>query len=648
MLQTYKATNKIILLAVMLFLMSTGVKAQVTQPTWWFGVSGAANFNWYDGTTQRLNNSLIVPTAFHKGFGVGPYASVLTEFRPAGNWGLMLNVAYDGRGAKFDQVIAPCDCPADLTVNTGYIAIEPSLRLAVPKTGLYFFAGPRVSFNITNSFAYTQLKQPNTNGELSEMKKTLFSGQVGMGYEIPLSSANSVTKFNLSPFVSFLPYFGHEPRGIESWSVTTVRAGIALKFGVGKKAPVREVVPVAVVAPPVLDVVFTVRAPKTVPLKRNVSETLPLRNSVFFNEGSAAIPARYAMLSPAQATAFKEVQLQNAAPANTVGRSSRQLNVYYNILNILGDRLRTNPGTSITLTGASLTGRADGKALAESVKQYLLTNFGIESSRVTTVGRTKPVIPSEQPGGTKELDVLRAGDRRVDITSNSPELLMEVGGGMMKPIQIAAVQVDPLDSHVVINVNNAQNVFNSWAVDMTDSRGVVQHYGPYTQSQASIPGAAILGNNPEGNYKVVMTGQTKTGTTLTKESNVRLVRQDEAPEKGLRYSILYDFDKSNSTAAYDQFLSKTVAGSITDGATVIIHGHTDAIGQDEYNLKLSQERAKDVQAILERALVKEGKNNVKFETLGFGEDASHQPFDNDLPEQRFYNRTVIIDIVPVK
>ena len=645
MLQAYKATNKIILLAMILFLINTGVKAQVTPPTWWFGVSGAANFNWYDGTTQRLNNSLIVPTAFHKGFGVGPYASVLTEFRPAGNWGLMLNVAYDGRGAKFDQVVAPCDCPANLTVNTGYIAIEPSLRLAVPKTGLYFFAGPRVSFNITNSFAYTQLKQPNTNGDLSEMKKTLVSGQVGMGYEIPLSSAASVTKFNLSPFVSFLPYFGHEPRGIESWSVTTVRAGIALKFGKGKKAPIQEV---AIVTPPVLDVVFTVRAPKTVPLKRNVSETLPLRNSVFFNEGSAAIPARYAILSPAQATAFKEEQLQNVAPANTAGRSSRQLNVYYNILNILGDRLRSNAGTTITLTGASAGGPADGKALAESVKQYLLNGYGIESSRIATVGRTKPVIPSEQPGGTKELDLLRAGDRRVDITSNSPELLMEVGGGMMKPIQIAAVQTDPLDSHVVINVSNAQSVFNSWAVDITDSRGVMQHYGPYIQNQASIPGAAILGSNPEGNYKVVMTGQTKTGTTITKESTVRLVRQDEAPEKGLRYSILYDFDKSNSTAAYDSFLSKTVAGVITDGATVIIHGHTDAIGQDEYNLKLSQERAKDVQTILERALLKNGKSNVKFETLGFGEDASHQPFDNDLPEQRFYNRTVIIDIVPVK
>ncbi|MEO6521388.1 MAG: OmpA family protein [Mucilaginibacter sp.] len=636
--------QKLLIAALMVVIAGPSAMAQVTPPTWWFGVSGAGNFNWYDGTTQRLNNSLIVPTAFHKGFGVRPYASVLAEYRPAGIWGGMLNVAYDGRGAKFDEVIAPCNCPANLTANASYIAIEPSLRLAIPKTGIYLFAGPRVSFNITNSFEYTQLKQPNTNADLSEVKKVLVSGQVGVGYEIPLSSASSVTKFDLSPFVSFHPYFGQEPRNIESWSVTTVRAGIALKFGVGKKAPIKEVA-IIPVAP---DVIFTVRAPKTVPLKRNVSETLPLRNSVFFDEGSAAIPDRYIALTATQAVTFKEDQLQKAESANTVGRSSRQLNVYHNILNILGDRLRANPGTTITLNGAAAGGPVDGKILAENVKLYLVSNYGIDGTRITTIGRTKPVIPSEQPGGTKELALLRAGDRRVDITSNSPELLTEVGGGMMKPVQIVAVQVDPLDSHVVFNMDKAKDVFTSWTIDMTDDRGTVQHYGPYTQNQESISGAAILGNNPEGNYKVVMTGQTKGGMTLTKESSVHLVRQDQAPETGLRYSILYDFDKSNSTASYDKFLTNTVAASITDGATVIIHGHTDAIGDEEHNLKLSQERAKDVQTTLERALNKAGKTNVKFEIIGFGEDVAHAPFDNNLPEERFYNRTVIIDIIPNK
>jgi outer membrane protein OmpA-like peptidoglycan-associated protein len=62
---------------------------------------------------------------------------------------------------------------------------------------------------------------------------------------------------------------------------------------------------------------------------------------------------------------------------------------------------------------------ADGKMMAENVKRYLVTVFGIDGSRISTEGRDKPVIPSEQPGATRELALLREGDRRVDIVSTS-------------------------------------------------------------------------------------------------------------------------------------------------------------------------------------------------------------------------------------
>jgi outer membrane protein OmpA-like peptidoglycan-associated protein len=636
--------NKIIQKSAICFTMVvsafTTAQAQVKPPVWWYGLSGAANVNFYDGTTQRLNNSLIVPAAFHKGNGVRPYGSILLEYRPAGAWGGMLNVAYDSHGAKFKDVVAPCNCPATLGAKTDYVAVEPSLRWAV--SNFYLFAGPTVAFNIKKDFEYTQLKQPNTNGEFSNMHKSVIGGQIGAGYEIPLSSANSTSKVNLSPFVSFHPYFGRAPRNIESWQITTLRVGLALKFGKGSK-----VVKEAATAP-AHDFDFSVRAPKAVPATRQVSETLPLRNSVFFDEGSTQIPARYVALNANQATSFKETQLQTEQSAGQAGRSARQLNVYHNILNIMGDRLRQNPSAAITLTGASGNGPKEGKALAEAVKQYIVSVFAIDGSRIVTEGRTKPVIPSEQVGGTKELELLRAGDRRVDITSASPELLSEVGGGIMKPVQITATQVDPLDSHLILHIDSAKELLKSWSVDVTDSTGTAQHFGPFTRDQESIPGALILANRTQGDYKVVMTGETNKGVAIRKESTVHLIRQNEAPGTGLRYSILFDFNKANPIASYDKFLSEVVAPAITDGSSVIIHGHTDIIGDEDHNTKLSQERAQEVQSILERALAKAGKSNVKFETLGFGEDVNHAPFENGLPEERFYNRTVIIDIVPVK
>ena len=643
MLPINKSKVSLIICSLMIILSQSIATAQTTPPRWWFGLSGAANMNFYSGTTQRLNNSLIVPTAFHKGNGVRPYGSLLMEYRPAGMLGFMLNVGYDGRGGKFDSVMAPCNCPATLKTNLDYITVEPSLRLGVPKTNLFFFAGPRVAFGMQKEFEYTQLNQSDTNEDFSEINSTIFSGQIGMGYDLPISSVNSKTKASLSPFISYHPYFGQDARNIESWSVSTVRAGVALKFGRAgkiKEAPV--------VAVPAREIMFSVRAPKTVPTKRLVSETLPLRNSVFFDEGSAAIPARYVLLTNNQASAFKELSLQNEQSSNTTGRSARQLNVYHNILNILGDRMRANPGASISLSGASANGPKEGKLFAEAIKQYMVSIFGINAARISTDGRTKPFIPSEQPGGTKELVLLREGDRRVDITSASPELLMEVGGGMMKPVQILATQVDPLDSHVIFNVDGANAVLKSWTLDLTDERGMVKHYGPFTRDQESMTGASILGDSKSGSYKVVMLGESKNGLPVRKESTVSLVRQDETTEKGFRYSILFDFDKSNSIASYDKFLTDVVSPLITSGSTVIVHGHTDIIGEEDYNHKLSHNRATETQKIIESALSRAGKSNVTFETFGFGEDLNRAPFDNNLPEERFYNRTVIIDIISAK
>jgi hypothetical protein len=55
-----------------------------------------------------------------------------------------------------------------------------------------------------------------------------------------------------------------------------------------------------------------------------------------------------------------------------------------------------------------------------------------------------------------------------------------------------------------------------------------------------------------------------------------------------------------------------------------------------------------VKGIMENGLSKANRNDVKIEVYGFGEDENLSPFENKFPEERFYNRTVIIDIVPQK
>lgn len=641
-----KKIQKVAIIILMAAFAFNTAQAQITQPKWWFGVSGGANFNFYDGTTQRLNNSLIVPSAFHDGFGVKPFGSVLMEYRSRGILGAMLNVGYDGRGGKFDDVMAPCDCPATLQTNLSYLTVEPSLRLGLPSTNFFLFAGPRIAFNLQRDFSYTQEKQPNTDSELSAVNKNIFSGQIGIGYDIAVSSPNSTTQINLSPFISYHPYFGQEPRSIESWSITTARAGVAIKFGKGRRIPVET--PVVLAPAPVLDVTFAVHVPKAAPVIRQISETLPLLNYVFFNEESVNIPQRYVKLTKEQAVNFKEEQLQQEQSISMTGRSASQLNVYHNILNILGDRLRSNPDATISLNGASGKGPKEGKEFAESIKQYMVDVFGINSSRISTLGRNKPLNPSEQPGGTKELALLREEDRRVDVESTSPQLLMEVGGGLMKAVQIISNQPNALNNQVVFNINKAEDLLKSWSLRIVDENGIVQNYGPFTKNQESLPVKTILENRRQGNYKVTMLGESKSGLLITKETTMHLVRQDEQIENAYRYSILFNFDKTTTLASYSEFLTNIVSPLISNGSKVIIHGHTDVIGDEVYNSTLSIDRAQQTQKIIEKALVNKKTGNVSFETSGFGENTNRSPFDNTLPEERFYNRTVIIDILPGK
>jgi outer membrane protein OmpA-like peptidoglycan-associated protein len=146
-----------------------------------------------------------------------------------------------------------------------------------------------------------------------------------------------------------------------------------------------------------------------------------------------------------------------------------------------------------------------------------------------------------------------------------------------------------------------------------------------------------------------MIADTKAGRIEEKETSVHMVLWTPAQTtEGMRYSILYDFNKSKANDMYEKYLAEIVTPKIPANGTVIIQGHTDIIGGEDNNLKLSVARANDVKAILEKSLAKAGRSDVKFQVSGLGEDEKLAPFENKYPEERFYNRTVIIDIIPVK
>lgn len=633
---------------------------QYTAPSWYFGVAAGGNINFYRGSTQQLNAELAVPTTFHDGSGVGLFVAPLIEYRPANSrWGIMFQGGYDSRKGAFNTVTTPCNCPADLITDLSYLTIEPSLRFAPFKSDLYLYAGPRLAFNLNKAFTYKlglnpdipdQLPTDPVNGEFSSIRSNLISMQIGAGYDIHLTSVDKKTQFVLSPFVSFQPYFGQDPRTIETWNVTTVRVGAALKLGSGHKIE-KEIkdeafVAVAVVEP---EVKFYIDAPKNVPSETIVREIFPLGNNVYFDAGSTKIPSRYVLLKKSQVIDFRQDQVELTTPENFSGRSSRQMIVYYNVLNIIGDRMVKNPTTTIRMVGSSEEGPEDGREMAEATKFYLVDVFGINPTRIAVEGRSKPVKPSLQQGGTVDLVLLQDGDRKVSIESNSPELLMEFysGTNAMRPVEIVSGQVAPADSYVFVNADGGTDAYTSWSLEFKDEKGAVQNFGPYTEDKISIPGNKVLGNRPEGDYKVTLIGQTKSGKTLRKETSAHLVNWAPATtEEATRFSVVYEFNSAKTIDMYEKYINEVIVPKIPENGTVIIQGHADITGSEAHNLNLSLARANDVKTIMQKGLKKAGRNDVKFEVNGYGEDVSKSPFDNKFPEERYYNRTVIIDIMP--
>lgn len=490
-------------------------------------------------------------------------------------------------------------------------------------------------------------------GFLADNRISGLNFNAGLGAKYYISKATAL-KLDLG-YIHGIEFTEYDVTGRDNF----LKATIGIEFDFGKSHEEAFVVPenkpVAVITDtlsPLPEVIFTVNSPKNIPTERRVRETFPLRNYVFFNVGSTEIPNRYVLLKKEEVASFKEDQLEVFKPKQLTGRSDRQMTVYYNVLNILGDRMQENPSAKVRLTGASLKGTKEGKAMAESVKEYLVNIFGIDASRINTEGRLKPRIPAENSGDKTDIDLRREGDTRVSITSESPELLMEFQSGEetpLKPVEITIVQEAPIDSYVSFNTDSSNDAFSSWSMEIADENGKVQNFGPYTKELVTIPGKSILGTRPEGDYKVTMIGNDKNGNIVKKETNMHMVLwTPPKEEQGMRYSVIYEFDESKVIPLYEKYLAETVTPKIPTGATVIIHGHTDIIGNEAYNLNLSQERVNDVKTIIENALTKAGRNDVKFVTQGFGENPETAEFDNNLPEGRFYNRNVVIDIIPAK
>ena len=153
-----------------------------------------------------------------------------------------------------------------------------------------------------------------------------------------------------------------------------------------------------------------------------------------------------------------------------------------------------------------------------------------------------------------------------------------------------------MDSYLTVNAQGGADAYDSWSLEVLDDNGRVQNFGPYTKEKVRISGKSILGTRSEGDYKITLIGQTKSGKTVKKTTTSHLVLWTPPEnEQGMRYSVIYEFDESKAIKIYEKYLKEVVAPKIPLGAMVLIHGYTDVIGDADVEKLLTP-------AFIEKAL----------------------------------------------
>jgi hypothetical protein len=316
-----------------------------------------------------------------------------------------------------------------------YLSVEPLLRINIGDAGFHAVAGPLLSFNIAAKYDYDSTRDETDPSIVDQpipgAKGFTYGVSGGFGYDILMNSKSaSSTRWYLTPFVeaSYMlaqkeNTFPNQNRN-DTWVTTSIRGGFQLKFGSGPAA----VVPPIVENLPTVD--LSLRAPSNITDERKMIEMFPLRNYIFFADGQTTVPTKYVKLGVNEASNFDEKSLLN--PPGTGGattpmtRSQRQMGVYYNALNVYGDRLRDNPTSKITLVGAAPT-EAEGRQMAEDVKNYIVASFGIDAARITTKGQGRPPHASGTRATPQEdLDLVREENRRVEVLSYVINILYPV------------------------------------------------------------------------------------------------------------------------------------------------------------------------------------------------------------------------------
>jgi outer membrane protein OmpA-like peptidoglycan-associated protein len=355
-------------------------------------------------------------------------------------------------------------------------------------------------------------------------------------------------------------------------------------------------------------------------------ELFPVLPYVFFPENSSDLNAsRLNLISKAQQSQFSIDELPWAT-----------LEIYSQMLNIVGKRLQENPSAKITLTGTNSNSNSErgntelSRQRANNVAKYLETVWDINPNRMTIQSRNLPEFPGnvDRPEGVEE-------NRRVEISSNNIDILRPVS---MKDI-IRKANPPTLIADPIVH---ADAEVADWSINIMQDNVLLREFkgtGEPQRARWDIEVEPIP--TLERPVQITLDVKDKLGQSGSvtdsrdiKQLTIRKKRFEMKDDKRVeKYSlILFDYDKADIKGINKSIVDE-IKNKIEPNSKVTILGYADRTGETEYNRELAARRTAEVQKILK----------VKPENLAIRNVGSDiLLYDNNSPFGRSYCRTVQI------
>lgn len=365
----------------------------------------------------------------------------------------------------------------------------------------------------------------------------------------------------------------------------------------------------------------------------------PILNYVFFNENSFNLPSRYINIELKEANSFN---------INNLYRDSI-LQIYYNVLNIVGKRMRDNPDANLTLIGCNSDYDKEKGNLelsekrAKTIRDYLVNIWSIENRRIKIEKRNLPEKPSTPITENEKIEE----NRRVELYSDNPKILEpifieKIDRKSNPPIVRFKVKIQSdveLDKWELIAFQDSIKNKNYFKYENKEFIKVIDW--KLSDNQKITPSlneslkSKLIINDVKGNLSTVNGNDLKIKINSIKDNkngNGRTESEDDDYQYESYSLILFDFDKANIEKANLEVIN-FIKRRIKSNSEIEIFAYTDKTGNLEYNQNLAEQRGIAVRNSL-------GSKNSIVKSIG----SSILLFNNDLPEGRFYCRTVKINI----